>query len=307
MSDLIVHQYDMSPFSEKVRAMLGYAQLPWQAVTTRQMPPRPHLDEVLVGGYRKIPVAQQGADVFCDSRVISAEIARLSEKPLLALENCSAEINDFVQRTDLDVFFACILSANSKALARKAWASSSLADLLKLLWDRAKMGRTASVSVVGPRQARPMVEAHLQQIEAMLKDDFLFGAVPTNADFAAYHGLWFIRDLAERSFVAKYPRVMAWLDRIKAFGHGMRRDIGIEGSIQIARDARPRAIADCDRQDARIGSLVSVAPSDYGQKPTVGTLVGASAHRWVIAREHPQVGVVHVHFPVPGFSLQKAP
>jgi hypothetical protein len=49
--------------------MLGYADLSWQSCITREMPPRPLLAR-LAGGYRKIPVAQIGADIFCDSRVL---------------------------------------------------------------------------------------------------------------------------------------------------------------------------------------------------------------------------------------------
>ena len=84
MQEFILYHYAMSPFSEKVRAMLGYAGLSWQSVIVREMPPRPMLS-ALAGGYRKVPVAQSGADVFCDSRAIADEIARLSGKPELSL------------------------------------------------------------------------------------------------------------------------------------------------------------------------------------------------------------------------------
>lgn len=70
MSEFILHHYVLSPFSTKIRAMLGQAGLDWRSAITREMPPRPVL-EVLAGGYRKIPVAQIGADVFCDTRVIA--------------------------------------------------------------------------------------------------------------------------------------------------------------------------------------------------------------------------------------------
>ena len=93
MSAIILHHYPMSPFSEKMRAMLGYAGLSWQSVIHKEMPPRPQLAR-LAGGYRKIPVAQIGADIFCDTRIISTEIAALAGKPELALENCSQEIRD---------------------------------------------------------------------------------------------------------------------------------------------------------------------------------------------------------------------
>ena len=91
MPDLILHHYPMSPFSEKIRAMLGYSRMHWQSVLTREMPPRP-LVASLAGGYRKIPVAQIGADIFCDSRTIAREIAILANQPALALENCSPEV-----------------------------------------------------------------------------------------------------------------------------------------------------------------------------------------------------------------------
>lgn len=100
MPDLILHHYPMSPFSEKIRAMLGYAGLGWQSVTVREMPPRPKL-ELLTGGYRKIPVAQIGADVFCDTRTIDREIAALGNKPELVLEDSSEAVQTFVRDTDL--------------------------------------------------------------------------------------------------------------------------------------------------------------------------------------------------------------
>jgi len=36
MSELILHHYTLSPFSEKARAMLGYAGLQWQSVTVAE-------------------------------------------------------------------------------------------------------------------------------------------------------------------------------------------------------------------------------------------------------------------------------
>jgi glutathione S-transferase len=42
--------------------------------------PKPDLVP-LTGGYRRIPVMQIGADVFCDSQVILAEIERRHPEP----------------------------------------------------------------------------------------------------------------------------------------------------------------------------------------------------------------------------------
>ena len=39
MSDIILHHYASSPFSEKVRLVLGYKKLPWKSVTVPAIMP----------------------------------------------------------------------------------------------------------------------------------------------------------------------------------------------------------------------------------------------------------------------------
>lgn len=305
MTDLVLHHYAMSPFSQKARSMLGYARQPWLSVTVREMPPRPLLAP-LAGGYRKIPVAQSGADVFCDSRIIAAEIAARAGRPELALENCSAEVQAWVAKVDLDIFFACVLAGGNSTLRRKARQSMSLLDLGRFAWDRIRMGRTASVRIVGMREARPAVLAHAADIESRLARDFLFGDTPCHADFSAWHGLWFIRELAESSLLRDFPRLNAWMDRMHAFGDGDPRPLDAREALAIARAATPRDLAADDRADPRVGRRVQIAPSDYGQVPTTGTLAGVTATRWILAREHRDTGLVHVHFPRDGYRLEEA-
>lgn len=302
MSGLILHHYAMSPFSEKVRAMLGYTAMEWQSHITREMPPRPVIAQ-LAGGYRKTPTAQNGADIFCDSRVIASEIATASGKPLLALENCSSEVQAFVQNVDLEIFFACIMAGGSKRMREKARESLSLLDIARFAWDRIKIGRSAQVKLPGFRQALPIVREHLARMEMRFAQDFLFGDEPCHGDFSAYHSLWFVRDLGERRFIEEYPKTLAWMDRMKAFGHGKRIEITSESALDQARNAQPRAIPDEHRQDAQIGRKVSIAPADYGRDATAGTLVGSTPHRWILARQAGDVGTVHVHFPKVGFAL----
>lgn len=305
MTTLILHHYPMSPFSQKIRSMLGYTRQSWQSVITREMPPRPMVAR-LAGGYRKIPVAQIGADIFCDSRTIATEIARLSGRPELALENCSAEVQAYASNVDLDIFFACVLAGGSKKLNRKVRQSMSLLDIGRFLWDRINLGRKASVKIVGLRQARPRALEHIAEVEARLQDDFLFGAHPDHADFSTYHSLWFIRDLGESRMINAFPKTMAWMDRMKAFGDGTRTEITAEQALDIAKNATPRPIAEEHRTDPLIGKPVSIAPSDYGQVPTAGTLVGATPTQWILAREEKGLGTLHVHFPRQGFVLTPA-
>jgi hypothetical protein len=166
------------------------------------------------------------------------------------------------------------------------------------------MGRKSSLQQMSRKEAKAVAREHLERMEKMLQGDFLFGDEPNIADFSAYHGLWFIQDVAEVSYFANYPSVIAWMERIKAFGHGMRTEISAQRAIDIAtgQEARPLPT---DNQDATmIGQSVSISPSDYGKDPVKGLLVANSAYSWVLQRRVNGSSTVHVHFPKQGFTLE---
>lgn len=303
MHEFILYHYAMSPFSEKVRVMLGYAGLSWQSVIVSEMPPRPMLS-VLAGGYRKVPVAQNGADVFCDSRTIADEIARLSDKPELSLANQPQAVIDFVRSTDLDVFLACVIAASDGRLLRKLVRDTSLLNALRFLKDRITMGTKSRVKAVRGQQAKAKVMAHIETMESMLEADFLLGDSPCVADFSAYHGLWFACDLAGKPWLRDYPKVTQWMARMKTFGHGEHREITADQALDIARNATPRAIEPTD--DALTGRNVEVAPDDYGRDPVSGKLIFADEQALILERNHARVGQVHVHFPKQGYAIKPA-
>jgi glutathione S-transferase len=66
MADIILHHYDISPYSEKVRLGLGLKGLAWASVELPVIMPKPDLTP-LTGGYRKTPVLQIGADILRQS------------------------------------------------------------------------------------------------------------------------------------------------------------------------------------------------------------------------------------------------
>lgn len=304
MPDLIVHHYALSPFSEKVRAMLGYADLSWQSVTVGDMPPRPLLAP-LAGGYRKIPVAQSGADIFCDTRIIAREIAELADKPELVAANLDTPTQDFIARVDLELFLACIISAGNLTLLRKVVKESSWLNLARLLWDRIAMGSKAKVKTPGPKKMKQRVETHLADLETRLESQpFLFGDHPNAGDFSAYHSLWFQRDLAEQPRFKRFPRVVAWLDRLQAYGQGHSTSISADQALKQAQAATPRVLPSSTRDQALLDKVVRIAPDDYGRTPVEGTLVASTDERWIVARDDNTVGRVHVHFPRQGFVIQ---
>lgn len=302
---MILYHYALSPFSSKVRAMLGYSGLAWDSVVVRSLPPRPEIHD-LVGGYRKIPVAQIGADLFCDSRIIAAEIARLAGRPLLDPALCPEAARDWAEHTDLRVFMNCLALSGTLAMGRKVWAGMSLREIVGFVRDRIAIGRRARVSGGNPRRARERVLAHLDDCESRLDGQpWLFGDTPCHADFSAWHSLRFIHELAETDVLADYPLVQDWFERLRAFGEGRRREITADEARAVALAATPRVIAPAHLQDERIGREVSIAPDDYALDPTPGRLAGVTPARWIIARETPEGHVVHVHFPRQGYTLSE--
>src|SRR5690348_7363210 len=80
MTDIILHHYDISPYSEKVGIGLGLKRLAWASVELPVIMPKPNLT-ALTGGYRKTPVLQIGADIYCDSQLIMRELERRYATP----------------------------------------------------------------------------------------------------------------------------------------------------------------------------------------------------------------------------------
>lgn len=293
MNKIILHHYDYSPYSEKVRRMLAYAGLDWQSVIHKEMPPRPELS-ALAGGYLRIPVAQIGADVICDSNLIAEEIAMLANKPELSLFNSPASVRDFVNYAEGKVFFASVLTGGTKTLGKKVRKRMSLWNLFRFMLDRMNMARKASTeNMIKLAEARAIVNEFLEEMETRLQDDFLFGSRPNIADFSAYHCLWFMRDLGECHFIANYPKVCAWMDRMSTCGKSNIEEIAAAEALEIANDNEPKL-------HGVIGTLqqeVAIAPDDYRQNQTKGKLVFEDECRWVLNRSHPKTGSVNIHFP----------
>ncbi|MBC8048876.1 MAG: glutathione S-transferase N-terminal domain-containing protein [Chitinophagales bacterium] len=80
MTDIIIHHYPQSPVAEKVRTGLGLKKLSWQSVEHNRLPDRPELF-AMTGGYRRIPVMQIGADLYCDTQCILRELERRFPTP----------------------------------------------------------------------------------------------------------------------------------------------------------------------------------------------------------------------------------
>ena len=285
MAELILHQYAMSPFSEKVRKVFAAKGLAWRAVDQPMWNPKPQLVP-LTGGYRRIPVLQIGADVYCDTACILREIERRHPKPAVFPAATAGAIDPLAWWADRQLFTAA-------ATAVLASMGPTLPPQFKA--DREKMVPGLNIDALNVR-----LTAH-----AFVIDDTF-----TVADAACFHALWFGRmDPSVAALLAAAPAVAAWFARIEALGHGTSQPMPAEEALAIAARSTPATDVASDAGDpsgARPGDHVTVTPDDYGLDPVAGEIVAVSPREVAIRRRDEQVGEVVVHFPRAGFRLARA-
>ena len=76
MSEVILHHYQLSPYSEKIRLALGLKGQSWRSVEIPVWTPRPKLTP-MTGGYRRTPILQIGAEFYCDTLLILHVVEKL--------------------------------------------------------------------------------------------------------------------------------------------------------------------------------------------------------------------------------------
>lgn len=301
---MILHHYTISPYSEKIRLMLDYAEIDWQSSIVPPMPPRPTLDPFL-GGYRRIPVAQIGADLFCDTRLIATEIATLSAKPELSFETAPKEASDFATATNDNVFMPIVQGAVPSKVLKQLITQYWPWQIVGLLKDRAQVGKTSKLAPMRSAERKTRVEDFKHQLENSLNDNqFIFGDTPTIADFAAYHLVWFAKVTRPGEFLTNSPNAQQWRQRMSDFRRGQSTKINKQRLFAQTKNSDPREPSQQQLADKDSGKQVIIRPSDYADDSTSGVLIGADNERWIIAKETPEFGAVHVHFPKHGYELE---
>ena len=287
MPDLILHHYDLSPFAEKVRLAFGHKGLQWRSVDIPIWPPRP--DTVpLTAGYRRVPVLQVGADVYCDTLLILREIDRRCPAPSLYPEGSRALTAALSFWWDTTTFLP------AAKLTTSIIGDAIPADFLQ---DR--------VAFMGEDFSRAASQMAL--LAEMLGDGrrFILGDAPSAADLTAYHTLWFVRQNggADAEAMLPYAPLVGWMERIAGLGHGQRTELSSAEALEIARVAEPEPVGAFDDAGSGLGSGAAVSIlSDAANDSIRGTLVFADAEEIVIRTEDQRTGAVHVHFPRFGYN-----
>lgn len=307
---IILHHYWLSPFSEKVRLLLGHCELDWLSVEQPPRLPRPELTP-LTGGYRKMPVMQIGADIYCDTHVMAPELMRRGERPDLLPAARAEEIAELADWVDSRLFMTVIAASMglSAINALRRDHGYGWGELLRVITDRVRLMRGADVPRIPPKQARAELKEFLERFSQEMEGAYRFGEVPTLADFSLFHVLGFGHQTLRAGFLDAYPQLLEWYTRMGAIGHGRYRQISGAEALAVAAENEPEELPVSDgglAQGLSIGDAVRIAPADYGTTPTEGELVAATAERWIIARDAGELGRLHLHFPRRGFDIRRA-
>jgi glutathione S-transferase len=305
-NEIIFHHYWTSPFSEKIRLVFGLKELAWRSVEIPNMMPKPDLLP-LTGGYRKTPVMQIGADIYCDTQIIIRELERRYPEPTLfphgkglpyALAFWADRI--FFMPT-VGVVFGEIGESVPEAFKKDRAAMSGGAFSAEALKANAAF-------------AKDQFRAHVAFIADQLADGraFVQGAAPTIADIHCYLNIWFAKSFVPQvanGLLDEFPVVTAWAARVAEIGHGTVTPMDAKEALRIAKDATSETQPAEDASDPRglkPGDALTVSADDYGRDPVAGEIVFSTAHEIAIRREDPQVGEVVVHFPRAGFVVNKS-
>ncbi len=309
MHELILHHYPTSPFAEKARLMLGFKQLSWRSVTIPAIMPKPDLT-ALTGGYRKTPVLQVGADIYCDTALIARRLEAEKATPALFPEGQEFNVASFAQWADSQVFLHAVSLVFQPESIAARFGKLPPEFLKTFIADRSTLFSGGLATRIPLEQAKhqwPTLMARLQQQLEREQGDYLFGE-PSIADFAMAHPLWFLRGTPVTSpLIDAYPAVTTWLARVLDVGHGSFSEMSGEEAVAIARDSIPAALPGdtlVDPNGFAIGQRVAIAAIDYGVDAVEGELVFSGGEELILRREDPRAGVVHVHFPRMGFRIQ---
>jgi glutathione S-transferase len=305
LSTPILHHFDPSPFAEKVRLVLGLKGLAWQSVQLPMIMPKPDLT-ALTGGYRKTPVLQFGADIYCDTRLIVLELERRFPSPTLfpgGSEGLALALGSWSDRLMFRAGAALSLGTNEALPAPVRDDRMAFFDFL----DDSDLGP-------GLDHHHAQFLAGLRQLDAMLADGrpWLLGHAPGWADLACYTSVWMCRGniAGAGDLLDPLALLCAWEQRVAGLGHGERDELDAGAALALARESSSAAeaqVLSTARPRFRRGDRVAVAPDDYGMDPVSGELLRLTHDDIVVARSDPRAGAVVVHFPRLGYRVTAAP
>ena len=310
VDQLILHHYAMSPFSEKVRAILSFKDVPWTSVEVPAIMPKPDV-VALTGGYRRAPILQIGAHIYCDSSLIAEVLERLAPNPAIFPPESAGIARFLAQWADATLFWTVVAYVFQPEGAAAVLGHMSPEQQKAFAVDRAAF--RSKQPRMSAADATAAVLIYLRRLETMLIDDrvWLLGSSASIADFSVYHCLWFVRRAGPLStIIDDFPYVAGWYERMRRLVQPPHADMTSAAALMHASDEAPQDDPDSefytDTHGIALGEQVTITPSDTGCDPVQGELVLAMRDELAIRRFDDRVGELIVHFPRIGFELRKA-
>ena len=308
-SEIILHNYPQSPVAEKVRVAFGIKGLAWRDVEIPRITPKPMLTP-LTGGYRRTPVMQIGADIYCDSQCIIRELERRHPKPSFMPTPEAGLMWCLSRWTDgalFDLAVKLVLGSAGDNLP-KDFAEDRGRLYLGENWAEGLKRANAQLPHLVAQMRAP-----LAWVDDQLKDGrtFLLGPAAAAIDAQIYYVVWFIRGRWEGgpSMLSEFPNLVRWEDTVRAIGHGATSSMSPEDAIARAKGLEPIAetgVAPNDPQGLTVGAPVTVHTDvDGGEQPVAGALRFANAETIVVERNAGDIGTLCVHFPRAGYRVER--
>ncbi|MEP5759858.1 MAG: glutathione S-transferase [Litoreibacter sp.] len=306
--EIIFHNYPQSPVAEKVRVAFGMKNLSWRDVEIPRLAPKPFLT-ALTGGYRRTPVMQIGADIFCDSQCILRELDRRFPNPSYMPTPDAGMMWCLSRWTDgalFDLAVKLVLGSAGDSLPKdfaedrgRLYLGADWAEGLK----RANEQLPHLVS---------QVRAPLSWLNDQLSDgrDFLLRSKPAAFDAQIYHVVWFIRGRWDGgpAMLSEFSDLERWEENVRALGHGTSNPMDPQDAINLAKGLEPTGpagVADHEPQALKVGTPVSVHPDvDGGEQGVSGTVHFADMNTIAVRRNASDVGTVCVYFPRAGYRVE---
>lgn len=307
-SQIILHNYPQSPVAEKVRVAFGIKGLAWHDVEIPRLPPKPLLT-LLTGGYRRTPVMQIGADIYCDSQCIIRELERRYPSPTFMPSADIGLMWCLSRWTDGELFSLGVKIVLAAAGDNLSEDFAKDRGLLYLGEDWAERLKQANAQL--PHLAAQL-RSPLSWLNNNLSDGrtFLLGSEPAAVDAQFYHVVWFIRGRWDSgpSLLSEFTHLERWEKSVSAIGHGTSTALAPEDALALALSSEPTTVSQVtnnDPQGLTVGTTVSIGPDvESGEQRVKGIVRSADADTISIERTTDEVGTVCVHFPRTGYRVE---
>jgi glutathione S-transferase len=258
-------------------------------------------------------VLQVGNQIVCDTMLICDVLEHLHPEKTLYPAGLKGAARTSAQWADSMLFPVAMAYNFQPAGAAHVFKDQPPENLKAFGADRQAM--RGGAARMNPADAAASYKSYLRRISSMLDgQNFLLGGNPSVADFAVYHSLWFTRIITPpiASVLDATPAVLAWMDRMAAFGHGQVSKSNATESIAACAISMPASSlfghenTFQDEHGIALGSQVTIQAESFGLEPSAGELVAATRTRLALRRVDARAGEVFVHFPRIGFVLKKA-